>query len=158
MKHKEETFLVAFCEPYKPELPNTMEQLGLSFSKAVFASTVNSDTSSIDIDKYDMMVLYSTSDTRVIKEAFGDKEKLPMLATFGNATSQRAVDRGLTVNVTAPTPQAPSMVKALDIFITKFNAGEQIPPVVVEEKKLGEEFIKAQAAKPTRRRSTSPKA
>lgn len=158
MKHKDEKFLVAFCEPYKPELANTMEQLGLNFNKAVLASTVSTDTSELDIDKYDMMVMYSTSDIKAIKESFGERDKLPMLATFGNTTSQKAVERGFTINVTAPTPQAPSMVKALDIFIEKFNAGETIAPVVVEEKKLGEEFIKAQAAKPSRRRAAAPKA
>lgn len=157
MKHKEETFLITFCEPYKPELTNTMEKLGLKFSSVVLAKTKTADMSNLDIDKYDMMVVYSGSDIKSIKDTYGDRERLPRLATFGNATSQRASDEGFSISVMAPTPQAPSMVKALDIFIEKFNNGEEIPPVVVEEKKLGEEFIKSQATKTTRRRSTTPK-
>lgn len=150
LKHKDEKFLLTLAEPHNPEIPQTMEKLKLNFAKVILANTISNDLSGLDLKKYDLMVFYSPSEISALVAAFGT-ESLPKIATFGNNTAAAAISAGLTVNTMAPTPEAPSMVKALDIYIRKINSGEEVEPVVVDGNKKAEEFIKAQEAKPVRK-------
>ena len=77
-----------------------------------------------------------------------------MIATFGDGTTRFAINNGLTVSVMAPTPQAPSMAKAVELFVGKINAGEEVAPVVLEDNHQAEDFVKAVQAKDSRRYKT----
>ena len=77
---------------------------------------------------------------------------MPLIATFGEGTARAAIASGLTVNAMAPTPEAPSMSKALDIFIGKINKGEQVESISIEKDNKAENFVKAQQSKESRRR------
>ena len=74
-----------------------------------------------------------------------------MVATFGNGTTAAACAAGLTVNAMAPTPLAPSMAKAVDILIEKLDSGKKVEPIVMEESRKSDEFLKAQEAKPAKK-------
>ena len=78
---------------------------------------------------------------------------MPLIATFGEGTARAAIAGGLTVNAMAPTPEAPSMAKALDIFIGKINKGESVENISMEKDNKAENFVKAQQSKESRRRS-----
>jgi uroporphyrinogen-III synthase len=87
-----------------------------------------------------------------------DIEKLPVVATFGEATLRAAKEAGLKVKASAPSPEAPSMVKALDIYCTKMEEGVAIDDAVVKEDKDKEEFIRAQQSKLQKKsRTRTPK-
>jgi len=158
VKHKEEKFLLALSEPHKPELPETLAKLKLSFDPVILARTVAADLDDVHLASYDLLALYSPSDVKTLVGKFGT-EHLPAVGVFGEGTLRAAIDAGLTVKAAAPTPEAPSMVKAVDIFITKTEAGEEIGDVAVATDPRKEEFIRAQEsrlAKKTRtRRSTT---
>ena len=153
LKHKEEKFLLTLAEPHKPELPQAMQKLRLNYSKVILSRTVSTDLSDIDLSKYDMMVFYSPSEIATLKSTFGDAPTMPMIATFGEGTARAAMAAGLTVNVMAPTPEAPSMTKALELFIKKVHSGEMPAPVSLNGKKSSDEFIKAQEASLKRARA-----
>ena len=73
-------------------------------------------------------------------------------------TLRAALEAGLTVKAAAPTPEAPSMVKAVDIFITKTESGEEIGDVAVATDPRKEEFLRVQEsklAKKTRKRTVA---
>ena len=74
-----------------------------------------------------------------------------MIATFGDGTTRFAINNGLSVSVMAPTPQAPSMAKAIELYVNKINAGEEVEPVVLEDNHQAEDFVKAVQAKDSRR-------
>ena len=46
---------------------------------------------------------------------------LLLLGAFGTNTTKAAEEAGLTLNIKAPVPQAPSMVSALDKFLAEAN-------------------------------------
>ena len=146
IKHKEEKFMLALSEPHRPELPETLAKLKLPVDQVVLARTVSSDLEGIDIKNFDLVALYSPSDVKSLVEKYGT-ENLPAIAVFGNGTLRAAIDAGLTVLANAPTPQAPSMVKAIDIYINKVEKGEEVKPaeLVVDAQK--EEFIRTQQHK-----------
>ena len=118
VKHKDEKFILALTEPFKPELPDTLLKFKLKVSPVVFARTVAADMSDLKPESYDIIALYSPSDVNALVKNY-DVEKLPVVATFGEATLRAAIDAGLRVKASAPSPEAPSMVKALDIYCSK---------------------------------------
>ena len=156
VKHKDDKFILALTEPYKPELPDTLTKLKLKFSPVVFARTVAADMSEIKPEEYDIIALYSPNDVKALTENF-EIEKLPVVATFGEATLRAANEAGLHVKASAPSPEAPSMVKALDIYCRKMAEGVEIEDAQVKANLEKEEFIRAQQSKlqkKTRTRTT----
>ena len=146
VKHKDEKFILALTEPFKPELPETLSKLKLKVDPVVFARTVAADMSDLKPESYDIIALYSPSDVKALVENF-DVEKLPVVATFGEATLRAAIDAGLKVKASAPSPEAPSMVKALDIYCSKVAEGANIEDAQIHEDLEKEEFIRAQQTK-----------
>ena len=83
------------------------------------------------------------------------------MAVFGEGTLRAALDAGITVLANAPTPEAPSMVKAIDIYLGKVQRGEEIEPVELITDTQKEEFIRSQqhklAKKSRTRRPAEPR-
>ena len=144
IKHKAERFILALSEPYKPELPEALDKLKLHVDRVIFARTVATDTEGLDLKAFTMIALYSPSDVAVLVDKFGT-EGLPPVAVFGEATLRAATEAGLNVKANAPTAEAPSMAKAVDLYLGKLTRGEEIEDVqfTVDEKK--EEFVRTQA-------------
>ena len=157
IKHKSERMLLALSEPHKPELPETLTKLKINYDPVILARSVAADMSDVKPAEYDVMALYSPSDVKSVKENFS-VEELPVIATFGEATLRAALDAGMKVKASAPSPEAPSMAKALDLYIAKVKKGENVAEVEVHSDEAKEEFIRTQQsklAKKTRTRTTS---
>lgn len=153
VKNKDEKLLLTLTEPHKPELIQTMEKLKLKFSSVVLARTVSCDMSGVDIPKYQIAVLYSPAEVKAFIEATAPESR-PQIATFGEGATRYAISEGLTVNVMAPTPEAPSMAKALELYVAKVNAGQQVEAVTLTANHQADEFVKAVQAKNSRRSKT----
>lgn len=146
IKHKAERFLLALSEPHKPELPEALAKLKINFDPVILAMTVASDMEGIRPADYDVMALYSPSDVKTVVEGFG-VDALPVVATFGDATLRAALGAGLKVRASAPSPEAPSMAKALDLYIGKLSRGEEVAEVEAKNDSAKEEFIRSQQSK-----------
>ncbi|MBP3473983.1 MAG: uroporphyrinogen-III synthase [Alistipes sp.] len=146
IKHKSERFLLALSEPHKPELPETLTKLKINYDPVILALTVAADMSDVKPAEYDVMALYSPSDVKSVMENFKPDE-LPVIATFGEATLRAALDAGMKVRASAPSPEAPSMAKALDLYISKVKSGETVAEVEVRQDEAKEEFIRTQQSK-----------
>ena len=146
VKHKDEKLLLALSEPHRPELPEALAKLKLPVDPVILARTVSSDLEGIDINQFDMVALYSPSDVKALVEKFGT-EKLPAVAVFGEGTLRAAIAKGITVLANAPTPQAPSMVKAIDLYVEKILGGEEVLPVEFKADASKEEFLRSQQHK-----------
>ena len=146
IKHKEEKFMLALSEPHKPELPETLAKLKLSFNPVILARTVAADLDDVKLEEYGLLALYSPTDVSTLVEKFGT-ETLPAIAVFGEGTLRAAIDAGIPVLANAPTPVAPSMAKAVDIYLSKVEKGEEIQPVELTTDTRKEEFIRSQQHK-----------
>ena len=91
-----------------------------------------------------MIALYSPSDVAVLVDKFGT-EGLPPVAVFGEATLRAATDAGLNVKANAPTAEAPSMAKAVDLYLGKLQRGEEVEDVLFTVDQKKEEFVRTQA-------------
>ena len=146
IKHKEEKFMLALSEPHKPELPETLAKLKLSFNPVILARTVAADLDDVNLEEYGLLALYSPTDVATLVGKFGS-ETLPAIAVFGEGTLRAAIDAGIPVLANAPTPEAPSMAKAVDIYLSKVEKGEEIQPVELTTDTRKEEFIRSQQHK-----------
>ncbi len=150
VKHKDEKCLLALSEPHKPELPETLAKLKLPVDPVILARTVAADLDDVHPADYDLLALYSPSDVKTLVERFGT-EQLPAVAVFGEGTLRTAVEAGIPVVANAPTPEAPSMAKAVDLYLAKVERGEEIVPVELTADLQKEEFIRTQQHKLAKR-------
>lgn len=152
MKYRDEKLLLTLADPHKTEIPDAMEQLNLNFDKVILSHSISADLSEIKITDYDLMVLYTPKEVSIVTSMF-DTNKLPLIATFGEGTTRAAINAGIVVNVMAPTPSAPSMSKALELFIDSIKDSDTAPIVEISttaENKVNE-FIKLQKEQPIKK-------
>ena len=125
-KYKNEKFLLPSSDMLKPDVPKTLNKLGVDWKKAVFYKTVVSDLSHLREVFYDILVFFSPSGIKSLFENFPDfKQNDTKIAVFGNTTVKAAKEHGLIVNISAPTPETPSMTMALEKYIKEQNKKHQ---------------------------------
>lgn len=117
-KHKNENFMLAAADNCKTDLHKLFVKAKIKHTTAVFVKTVNSDLSKINLDSYDFLVFYSPSDVKSLQKNFPDfTQKDLKFATFGTGTLKALKAAKLSAEVTAPTPEAPSIAKALQLYL-----------------------------------------
>ena len=121
-KYKTESFLLPTSDKLKAEVPNVLNDLGVSWKQATFYKTVVSDLSDLRDVYYDILVFFSPSGIKSLLENFPDFEQNDTrIAVFGNTTVKAAADNGLRVDIQAPTSETPSMSMALEKYIKEVN-------------------------------------
>ena len=124
-KYKDETFLLPNTDKIKPEVPETLNALGVNWKQATFYKTVVSDLSDLANVYYDVLVFFSPSGIESLFQNFPDfKQNETRIAVFGNTTIKAVEEKGLRVDIAAPTPETPSMTMALEKYIEKVNKGK----------------------------------
>jgi uroporphyrinogen-III synthase len=121
-KYKNEKFLLPSSDKLKPEVPTVLDDLGVQWKQATFYKTVISDLSDLRDVYYDILVFFSPSGIESLFENFPDfKQNDTRIAVFGNTTIKAATNKGLRVDIQAPTPETPSMTMALERYIKSVN-------------------------------------
>jgi uroporphyrinogen-III synthase len=124
-KYKDETFLLPTTDKLKPEVPETLNYLAVNWKQAVFYKTVISDLSDLADVYYDILVFFSPSGIDSLFKNFPDfKQNDTKIAVFGNTTIKAVESHGLRVDISAPTPETPSMTMALEKYISEVNKGK----------------------------------
>ncbi len=121
-KHKDEKFLLPSSDKLKPEIPEQLDKLKIDWTRADLYRTVVSDLSDLEDVFYDILVFFSPSGIDSLFQNFPDfKQNNTRIAVFGNTTKKAVEDRGLRVDIAAPTPETPSMTMALEKYIKEVN-------------------------------------
>ena len=119
-KYKNEKFLLPSSDKLKPLIPNTLEEIGVQFKQAVFYKTVISDLSDLANVYYDILVFFSPSGIDSLFHNFPNfKQNDTRIAVFGNTTVKAVENKGLRVDIAAPTAEMPSMTMDLSIAILR---------------------------------------
>lgn len=122
-KYKNEKFLLPSSDKLKPEVPAVLDDLGVHWKQGTFYKTVISDLSDLRDVYYDILVFFSPSGIESLFENFPDfQQNDTRIAVFGNTTITAATNRGLRVDIQAPTPETPSMTMALERYIKSVNS------------------------------------
>lgn len=124
-KYKDEKFLLPNTDKVKDAVPEILNELGVNWKQATFYKTVVSDLSDLANVSYDVLVFFSPSGIESLFQNFPDfKQNETRIAVFGNTTIKAVEEKGLRVDIAAPTPETPSMTMALQKYIDKVNKGK----------------------------------
>ena len=117
-KHKQEKFLLPCSDLMKPSIPKLLDEASINYTRAMMYRTVCSDLSDLSDVKYDCLVFYSPSGIESLFKNFPDFEQgETRIATFGPTTAKAAEEANLRIDISAPTPKAPSMTMAIEHYI-----------------------------------------
>lgn len=117
-KHKTERFLLPCSDILRANIPDTLNENSISFSKLILYRTVAADLSDLEDVKYDVLVFFSPSGIESLLKNFPDfKQNGTRIAAFGPTTANAVKQNNLRLDIHAPMPQAPSMTMAIEQYI-----------------------------------------
>ena len=120
-KHKAEKFLIATAESStKDAVTKAFETQKYDFETAVFVKPVSQDIKDVDLHSYDMIVFFNPADVKSLHEnqpefTQGDIK----FVSYGKSIVGAMEEAGLKIEISAPTVEAPSVAKALEIYLAK---------------------------------------
>lgn len=121
-RHSDENYLLPFSDLPHEELTTLLKKNKIKFKKATLYHNVSCDLSDFTVLNYDLLVFYSPSSIKSLLKNFPEFQQNDIkIGTFGPATAKAIVDAGLRLDLKAPSPEAPSMIMALDHFIKQQN-------------------------------------
>lgn len=122
-KNKAEKFLLPSSDVHKEQIVDFLEEVKITFTKAVFYKTVSADLSDIkSLAEYDVLVFFTPVGIRSLKHNFPNfKQGDTRIAAFGHTTAQTVRSLGYRLDIFAPNPLNPSMTGALDTYIREAN-------------------------------------
>ena len=121
-KFPESKFLYP-CSNILKERPNpSLENSGLEYTKAQMYKVVCSDLSDLMDVKYDILVFFSPTGIKSLKQNFPNfEQKETRIAVFGKTTLDSVKDNNLKADIKVPNKTASSMSMALDQYIKLAN-------------------------------------
>jgi uroporphyrinogen-III synthase len=121
-KHKEnERFLYPCSENQQDnEIVNWLKLNNCGFATPFMYRTISNDVREILGGKsYDIICFFTPSGVKSLFDSFpGFSQNGTRLGAFGNNTSKAIEQAGLTLDIKAPQPQVPSMVAALEQYLS----------------------------------------
>lgn len=123
-KHKaKEKFLLPCSNLGAKDVVSFLDSEKIEFTEVVMYNTLSSDLSDLSNVTYDVLVFFSPQGIESLYENFSDfDQKDTRLAIFGQSTQQAVLERGLNINILAPTKETPSMSMALESYLKISNA------------------------------------
>lgn len=120
-KHKAEKFLIATTESStKDAVTKIFEAHQYAFETAIFVKPVSQDIKDIDLHSYDMVVFFNPADVKSLYENHPDfKQEDIKFVSYGRSIATAMEVAGLSIEISAPTVEAPSVAKALEIYLSK---------------------------------------
>lgn len=99
-----------------------MDSRGVVYKKSEIYGIVYEDLTEIDLKSYDMIVFFSPHGIESLKAAYPDYEQgKTMIGVLGTQVLEAAKAEGFRVDVSAPTPETPSIFTAIDRLLQKTN-------------------------------------
>ena len=119
-KHKGENFLIATSGTSgKDAVTKIFETQKFAFETAAFVKPVSQDIKGIDLHSYDLVVLFNTADVNSLYENHPDFTQGDVkFISYGRSVVKAMEEAGLTIEISAPSPEVPSVAKAIEIYLT----------------------------------------
>ena len=120
VKHKTEKYLVPMSDIHSNSLTEMLDSKKLIHKECVMYRTVSDDFTPEEVEKfdYDMLLFFSPAGLNALTKNFPDFEQGDIkIGAFGPATAKEVANRGLRLDLKAPTPEFTSMTGALRDFL-----------------------------------------
>ena len=119
-KHKDnEKFLYPCSESFDSEITNWLKNHNCEFATPVLYKIISNDIKDVIAREYDIICFFTPGGVKSLIENFPKfKQNGTRIGAFGANTFKAAEDAGLVLEIKAPLPHAPSMISALDNFLS----------------------------------------
>jgi uroporphyrinogen-III synthase len=120
VKHKSEKYLVPMSDIHNNSVQELLTSKKLEFKECVMYRTVSDDFTTEEVDQfdYDMLLFFSPAGLNALTKNFPNFEQGDIkIGAFGPATAKEVAEKGLRLDLKAPTPEFPSMTGALANFL-----------------------------------------
>lgn len=119
-KHKGEKFLITTSDSPDNDITRMFESTGLEFKSAIFVKSVSQDLTGVDIRSYDMIVLYNKADVKSLFENCPDFSQGDIkFVSYGKSVVKAMEEAGLDIAISAPSVEAPSVARAVELYLEK---------------------------------------
>lgn len=118
-KHKNEKYILPVSDTAKNDIAQYLIKHNIKYTECTLYRMVSNDIAGVMQAAYDMIVFFSPFSVQTLFEhnpLF--KQNGTMIGAFGPTTSKAVEENGLRLDVKAPAPNAPSMVSALELFLS----------------------------------------
>ena len=118
-KNKKEKYLIPVSDVHVSNHPE-LDKLKIDYTEAVMYRTVSNDFTPDEPFDYDLLLFFSPAGIESLKKNFPDFDQTKngvKIGAYGAGAVKAVKDAGLTVDIEAPTPEAPSMTAALEAYL-----------------------------------------
>ena len=120
IKHPKEKYLIPVSDVHKDDLMASLDTKKINYKTAIMYRTVSNNFRKGEKFDYDMLLFFSPSGISSLLKNFPKfKQKDIRIGCFGPTTAKAAVDAGLRLDIEAPSPEAPSMTAAVELYLKK---------------------------------------
>lgn len=119
-KHKDnEKFLYPCSESFDSEITNWLKSNKCEYATPVLYKIVSNDIREVIAQNFDVICFFTPGGVKSLLENFPQyQQNGTKIGAFGANTFKAVEDAGLVLDIKAPQPAAPSMVSALELFLT----------------------------------------
>ncbi len=119
LKHSKEKFLFPVSDVHKDNV-TILDHNNIHYTKAVMYRTVSNDFGTEEVFDYDMLIFFSPAGIESLIKNFPNFDQKDIkIGCLGVTTAKAVTEAGLRLDLEAPTPEAPSMTAAIDLFFKK---------------------------------------
>jgi uroporphyrinogen-III synthase len=122
-KHKEnEKFLYPCSQSFDSEITNWLKTHHCEFATPVLYKIISNDIKEVMAKDFDVICFFTPGGVKSLIENLPKfKQNGTKIGAFGPNTFKAVEDAGLSLDIKAPQPMAPSMVSALEMFLNGFK-------------------------------------
>jgi len=119
-KHKDnERFLYPCSESFDSEITNWLKGHNCEYATPVLYKIISNDVKAVVERNYDIICFFTPGGVKSLLENFPNfRQNGTLIGAFGANTFKAVEDAGLSLEIKAPEPQTPSMVSALEKFLS----------------------------------------
>ncbi|MFK7797973.1 MAG: uroporphyrinogen-III synthase [Aureispira sp.] len=115
---KKEKFLLPCSNLGGRNFSMFLEENDFDYNESTMYLAASSDISDLENVFYDILVFFSPLSLDSLYDNFPEfKQNNTRVAAFGKTTAQAVLDKGLILDIEAPTPDTPSMTMAIEKYI-----------------------------------------
>ena len=122
-KHKDnEKFLYPCSESFDSDITNWLKLNSCEYATPVLYRIISNDIKEVMTRNYDVICFFTPGGVKSLIENFPQfKQNGTRIGAFGINTFKAAEEAGLVLDIRAPQPKAPSMVSALELYLSSLN-------------------------------------
>lgn len=122
-KHKDnEKFLYPCSESFDSDITNWLIQYNCGYATPVLYKIISNDLKEVIARDYDVICFFTPGGVKSLIENFPKfKQNGTRIGAFGANTFKAVEEAGLVLDIKAPQPQAPSMISALENYLSALN-------------------------------------